>query len=94
MRENLLAAAEPAPWWAPIVDLFRPRADAAASEDVDEALELVGLQDYADAYPPDLSLGQRKLVTVARALARRPQMLLLDEPAAGLDSEREPGARP
>jgi len=87
VRENLLAAAEPAPWWAPVVDLFRPRADAKVSGDVDEALELVGLQDYADAYPPDLSLGQRKLVTVARALARRPKMLLLDEPAAGLDSE-------
>jgi ABC-type branched-subunit amino acid transport system ATPase component len=87
VRENLLAAAEPAPWWAPVVDLFRPRADAAASKDVNDALELVGLADFADAYPPDLSLGQRKLVTVARALARQPQMLLLDEPAAGLDSE-------
>jgi ABC-type branched-subunit amino acid transport system ATPase component len=86
VRENLLAAAEPAPWWAPITDLFRPRADATASEGVDEALALVGLEGFADAYPPDLSLGQRKLVTVARALSRRPQMLLLDEPAAGLDS--------
>jgi ABC-type branched-subunit amino acid transport system ATPase component len=87
VRENLLAAAEPAPWWAPVIDLFRPRADAAASGSVDEALQLVGLVEFAEAYPPDLSLGQRKLVTVARALARRPQMLLLDEPAAGLDSE-------
>ena len=86
VRENLLAAAEPAPWWAPITDLFRPRADAAASAEVDEALEAVGLAEFAEAYPPDLSLGQRKLVTVARALARQPQMLLLDEPAAGLDS--------
>jgi len=86
VRENLLAAAEPAPWWAPVTDLFRPRADAAASADVDEALAAVGLADYTEAYPPDLSLGQRKLVTVARALARRPKMLLLDEPAAGLDS--------
>ncbi|NUT54606.1 MAG: ABC transporter ATP-binding protein, partial [Thermoleophilia bacterium] len=55
-------------------------------KDVDEALAAVGLADHAEAYPPDLSLGQRKLVTVARALARRPKMLLLDEPAAGLDS--------
>ena len=86
VRENLLAAAEPAPWWAPVTDLFRPRADAAASANVDEALAAVGLDEFADAYPPDLSLGQRKLVTVARALARQPKMLLLDEPAAGLDS--------
>ena len=69
-----------------MTDLFRPRADADASETVDEALELVGLEGFADSYPPDLSLGQRKLVTVARALAGRPKMLLLDEPAAGLDS--------
>jgi ABC-type branched-subunit amino acid transport system ATPase component len=86
VRENLLAAAEPAPWWAPVIDLFRPRADTAASASVDEALEAVGLAEFAEAYPPDLSLGQRKLVTVARALARQPKMLLLDEPAAGLDS--------
>ena len=86
IRENLLAAAEPAPWWAPVADMFRPRADPAAAETVDEALSLVGLEAYADSYPPDLSLGQRKLVTVARALARKPKMLLLDEPAAGLDS--------
>jgi ABC-type branched-subunit amino acid transport system ATPase component len=86
IRENLLAAAEPAPWWAPVTDMFRPRADPAAAEAVQEALGLVGLEDSAAAYPPDLSLGQRKLVTVARALARRPKLLLLDEPAAGLDS--------
>jgi len=86
IRENLLAAAETSRWWSPIVDLFRPRADPGASDVVDEALELVGLTAFADAFPPDLSLGQRKLVTVARALASRPRMLLLDEPAAGLDS--------
>ncbi len=86
IRENLLAAAETTRWWSPFVDLFRPRADPAARESVDEALALVRLEDFVDAYPPDLSLGQRKLVTVARALARKPRLLLLDEPAAGLDS--------
>ena len=59
IRENLLAAAETSRWWSPIVDLFRPRADAGASAVVDEALELVGLTAFADAFPPDLSLGQR-----------------------------------
>ena len=86
VRENLLAAAETSRWWSPVVDLFRPRADPDAREVVDAALELVGLTSLADSFPPDLSLGQRKLVTVARALASQPRMLLLDEPAAGLDS--------
>jgi branched-chain amino acid transport system ATP-binding protein len=86
VRENLLAGAETSRWYSPVVDMFRPRADAEAVKTVDEALSLVGLEQFADAFPPDLSLGQRKLVTVARALAGRPRMLLLDEPAAGLDS--------
>jgi ABC-type branched-subunit amino acid transport system ATPase component len=87
VRENLLSAAEPARWWSPLRDLFRPRADRGAAERVDAALELAGLTDQAEALPPDLSLGQRKLVTVARALAGGPRQLLLDEPAAGLDSD-------
>jgi branched-chain amino acid transport system ATP-binding protein len=57
-----------------------------ADEAVDEALEAVGLTEYSDEFPPTLSHGQRKLVGVARALASRPRCVLLDEPAAGLDS--------
>jgi branched-chain amino acid transport system ATP-binding protein len=55
----------------------------------------VGLGDRAAAYPDELSLGQQKLVGVARALAGKPAVLLLDEPAAGLDSDesRELGQR-
>jgi branched-chain amino acid transport system ATP-binding protein len=55
--------------------------------DVAYALNLLGLDAFADAFPPNLSQGQRKLVGVARALAARPTALCLDEPAAGLDSE-------
>ena len=51
-----------------------------------EALAICDLGDAADRYPRELSHGQRKLAGVARAIARRPRLLCLDEPAAGLDS--------
>jgi branched-chain amino acid transport system ATP-binding protein len=53
---------------------------------VDEALEMFGIADLAGATPSELTQGQRKLVGVARAVAARPKVLLLDEPAAGLDA--------
>jgi ABC-type branched-subunit amino acid transport system ATPase component len=60
-----------------------------------ETLDLVGMGWAASAMPADLSMGQRKLVGVARALAGRPRLLCLDEPAAGLDTREsaELGAR-
>jgi branched-chain amino acid transport system ATP-binding protein len=54
---------------------------------VAEALELLELEPVRDEFPDSLSQGQRKLVGVARALASRPTVVCLDEPAAGLDSE-------
>jgi branched-chain amino acid transport system ATP-binding protein len=56
------------------------------SADLSGALALLGLESLADRRPSSLSLGQQKLVGVARALAAKPSCLLLDEPAAGLDS--------
>jgi branched-chain amino acid transport system ATP-binding protein len=53
---------------------------------VDEGLGLVELDWAAELMPSDLSQGQRKLVGVARAIAMRPRLLCLDEPAAGLDT--------
>jgi len=47
-------------------------------------LDRVGLPDRANAFPNDLSYGQRRLLEVARALAADPRVVMLDEPAAGL----------
>jgi branched-chain amino acid transport system ATP-binding protein len=54
-------------------------------------LNLVGLGMYADRNPLSLPLGQQKLLTIARALATEPKLLLLDEPGAGLNALEKQG---
>lgn len=87
VRENLQVAAERQTPRDLIADLVVPR---RRRSDVDEAvggaLSALGIEELADRMPDEISLGQRKLVSVARALAGRPQLLCMDEPAAGLDS--------
>ena len=56
------------------------------AESVRAALALLDISELADVGAADLSQGQRQLVSVARVLAGRPRVALLDEPAAGLDS--------
>jgi NitT/TauT family transport system ATP-binding protein len=59
-------------------------ASAAASR-VQDALERVGLADFADAYPRELSGGMKMRASIARALVTAPPLLLMDEPFAALD---------
>jgi NitT/TauT family transport system ATP-binding protein len=62
--------------------------DAAARRAVvDDALRRTGLSDFHGAYPKQLSGGMRQRVGIARALAVRPAILLMDEPLSALDSQ-------
>jgi ABC-type branched-subunit amino acid transport system ATPase component/branched-subunit amino acid ABC-type transport system permease component len=85
VRQNLQVATVPRSARSMLSDLVRPSAGARVDA-VDWALDLLELEYLADSRPDDLSLGHQKLLGVARAVAAKPKLVLLDEPAAGLDS--------
>ncbi len=60
------------------------RIDKQITEDMMELMHFIGLADYAEMPARELSGGQRRLLALGRAMAMRPKLLMLDEPAAGL----------
>jgi branched-chain amino acid transport system ATP-binding protein len=78
VRENIQTSAEIRRRWA------RDRS-ARPERDTEEILDRVGLRSVADERADSLSTGLARLVELGRALASRPKVLLLDEPASGLD---------
>jgi branched-chain amino acid transport system ATP-binding protein len=86
VADNLMAAAEQPKWWSVFADMVSPRRKSAQTEQVEWAMNILDIGELRNSLPSDLSHGQRKLVSVARALAAKPKLVLLDEPAAGLDT--------
>ncbi len=84
VRENLLTAAEQLRWSHWVTSVAWSRLEELP-DDILAVVEDFGLTDSLDRLPDELPHGKRRLVGVLRALAGRPRVLMLDEPAAGLD---------
>ena len=65
----------------------RMGADLAGNREYREIINAVGLEDKAKKYPSELSGGEQQRVSVARALAKKPKVLFLDEPTGALDEQ-------
>lgn len=85
VEENVLVAAQRQTTRDLFADLVRPGRKRDRSG-VDFAFDVLGIGELATKHPNELSQGQRKLVSAARALAARPDLVCMDEPAAGLDT--------
>ncbi|GAA1001778.1 branched-chain amino acid ABC transporter permease/ATP-binding protein [Subtercola frigoramans] len=85
VRENLIVGSDARAWRAYATDLVHPGRATMSSAALD-AVERFGLTDDLDVLPGALPYGRRRLVAIARSIAARPSVLLLDEPAAGLSA--------
>lgn len=87
--ENVMTGMHPrlrVPWPAAILRLpAARREERAAAERARELLAFVGIGEHADRMASDLPYGEQRCLEIARALAAQPALLLLDEPAAGMN---------
>jgi branched-chain amino acid transport system ATP-binding protein len=86
VQENLTVAARRPSLQGSLAEIALGRRHRAEAH-VDNAIRVMELEEFADRMPSELPQGKRKLVGVARALAGRPKLILLDEPASGLDTQ-------
>jgi len=83
IEDNLKISSGKLTFLGSITDFWKPRTTGV---EIEAIMERLGIAHIAKRLPRDLSQGEKKLVTVARALASDAKLILLDEPAAGLDS--------
>jgi branched-chain amino acid transport system ATP-binding protein len=86
VEENILVGERRGSGWLSAVWSVLSGRSAPASRATRDIVGSLGLTEFLGMRAEELSEGQRKLVAVAQALASKPKLLLLDEPAAGLDS--------
>lgn len=82
--DNLRTASDPRDQRSYLFDLVRPARGGLTNETI-AAIDRFELRPLLDKLPPELTFGQRRLVSMARSIASAPSVLLLDEPCAGLD---------